>query len=329
MGDAPDTRTVTSAAAIGCGVIGAGWVARLRLRGVDVRAYDPAPIAEQVLAEVHDNALRAWRLLGLEPPTESIGSLTFCSSIEEACDGAEFVVESVPERLDLKHATLSEIDRCAQPSALIASSTSGFMPSVLAEPLMHPERLVVGHPFNPVYLLPLVEVVAGAKTSDATVERATELYRSLGMHPLRVRAEIDAHIADRLLEAVWREALWLVNDGIATTEEIDDAIRYGFGLRWAQMGLFETYRIAGGLGGMRHFIAQFGECLSWPWTKLMDTPELTDELIDTIATQSDAQSGAYDVRELERIRDANVAAILLALEQNNWGAGRTIAALRS
>jgi carnitine 3-dehydrogenase len=326
MGDRPD---ITTAAAIGCGVIGAGWVARLRLRGVDVRAYDPAPIAEQVLAEVHDNALRAWRLLDLEPSVDSIGSLTMCSSIADACADGEFVVESVPERVDLKHATLSEIDRCAESSALIASSTSGFMPSVLAEPLTHPERLVVGHPFNPVYLLPLVEVVAGAKTSDATVEEAIALYRSLGMHPLRVRAEIDAHIADRLLEAVWREALWLVNDGIATTEEIDDAIRYGFGLRWAQMGLFETYRIAGGLGGMRHFIAQFGECLSWPWTKLMDTPELTDELIDTIAAQSDAQSGAYDVRELERIRDANVAAILLALEQNNWGAGRTIAALRS
>jgi carnitine 3-dehydrogenase len=309
-------------------VIGAGWVARLRLRGVDVRAYDPAPVAERVLAEVYDNASRAWRLLDLEPPLESIGALTLCSSIGDACAGAELVVESVPERLDLKHATLSEIDGCTEHSALIASSTSGFMPSVLAEPLTHPERLVVGHPFNPVYLLPLVEVVAGTKTSEEAVERAMALYRSLGMHPLRVRAEIDAHIADRLLEAVWREALWLVNDGIATTEEIDDAIRYGFGLRWAQMGLFETYRIAGGLGGMRHFIAQFGECLSWPWTKLMDTPELTDELIDTIADQSDAQSGAYDVRELERIRDANVAAILLALEQNNWGAGRTIAALR-
>ena len=325
MGDGPD---ITTAAAVGCGVIGAGWVARLRLRGVDVRAYDPAPVAERVLAEVYDNALRAWRLLDLEPPPESIGALTICPSIGDACAGAELVVESVPERLDLKHATLSEIDGCAEPSALIASSTSGFMPSVLAEPLTRPERLVVGHPFNPVYLLPLVEVVAGATTSEATVEQAMALYRSLGMHPLRVRAEIDAHIADRLLEAVWREALWLVNDGIATTEEIDDAIRYGFGLRWAQMGLFETYRIAGGLGGMRHFIAQFGECLSWPWTKLMDTPELTDELIDTIADQSDAQSGAYDVRELERIRDANVAAILLALEQNNWGAGRTIAALR-
>ena len=325
MGDAPQ---ITTAAAIGCGVIGAGWVARLRLRGVDVRAYDPVPVAEQVLAEVHDNALRAWRLLDLEPSAGSVGSLTMCASIADACSEAELVVESVPERLDLKHATLAEIDRSTAPSTLIASSTSGFMPSVLAEPLVHPERLIVGHPFNPVYLLPLVEVVGGAKTSEEVVERAIELYRSLGMHPLRVRAEIDAHIADRLLEAVWREALWLVNDGIATTEEIDDAIRYGFGLRWAQMGLFETYRIAGGLGGMRHFIAQFGECLSWPWTKLMDTPELSDELIDTIATQSDAQSGAYDVRQLERIRDANVAAILLALEQNDWGAGRTIAALR-
>jgi len=326
MGDAP---SVKSAAVIGCGVIGAGWAARLRLRGVDVRAYDPAPVASQVLAEVHDNALRAWKLLDLEPAGDSIGSLTMCPSIAEACEGVEFVVESVPERLDLKRATLTEIDRATDPSALIASSTSGFMPSVLAEPLTYPERLVVGHPFNPVYLLPLVEVVAGAKTSDDHVERAMALYAALGMHPLRVRAEIDAHIADRLLEAVWREALWLVNDGIATTEEIDDAIRYGFGLRWAQMGLFETYRIAGGLGGMRHFISQFGECLSWPWTKLMDTPELTDELIDTIAGQSDAQSGAYDVRELERIRDANVAAILLALEQNQWGAGRTIAALRA
>jgi carnitine 3-dehydrogenase len=281
-----------------------------------------------VLAEVFDNAARAWRLLDLEPSHDSIGSLVICASIAEACAGAELVVESVPERLDLKHATLTQIDGSTDPSALIASSTSGFMPSVLAEPLAHPERLVVGHPFNPVYLLPLVEVVAGAKTSDASVGRAMALYSALGMHPLRVRTEIDAHIADRLLEAVWREALWLINDGIATTEEIDDAIRYGFGLRWAQMGLFETYRIAGGLGGMRHFIAQFGECLSWPWTKLMDTPELTDELIDTIAAQSDAQSGGYDVRELERIRDANVAAILLALEHNHWGAGRTIAALR-
>jgi carnitine 3-dehydrogenase len=321
--------SVTRAAAVGCGVIGAGWIARLRLSGIDVSAYDPAPTALDVITEVHENALLAWSELDLAPATEAIGSLTMCSSIDAAVAEADFIVESVPERLDLKHATLSAIDAASIPTAIIASSTSGFKPSVLAEPLAHPGRLVVGHPFNPVYLLPLVEVVGGVETTDDVIECAMGLYRSLGMHPLRVRAEIDAHIADRLLEAVWREALWLVNDGIATTEEIDDAIRYGFGLRWAQMGLFETYRIAGGLGGMRHFIGQFGECLSWPWTKLMDVPELTDELIDTIASQSDEQSGHLEVRELERIRDRNVAAMLLALERNDWGAGRTVAEMRN
>ncbi len=317
-----------SAAAVGCGVIGAGWIARLRLNGVDVCAYDPSPSAARIIETVHLNATLAWRELGLEPAAADVGSLSMATSIEEAVAGAEFVVESVPERIDLKHATLAEIDRATPVGTIIASSTSGFRPSQLAEPLRHPERLIVGHPFNPVYLLPLVEVVGGTQTDDEVIERALAIYRSLGMHPLLVRAEIDAHIADRLLEAVWREALWLVNDGIATTEEIDDAIRFGFGLRWAQMGLFETYRIAGGEGGMRHFIGQFGEALSWPWTKLMDVPELTDDLIDTIARQSDEQSGHLDIRELEQIRDRNVAAILLALERNAWGAGTTIAAMR-
>ncbi|MDW3214041.1 MAG: 3-hydroxyacyl-CoA dehydrogenase NAD-binding domain-containing protein [Ilumatobacteraceae bacterium] len=324
MAEAPVER----AAAIGCGVIGAGWIARLRLNGVDVDAFDPSPDATRIIATVHDNALLSWRELDLEPASDAIGSLTMHDSIDRAVASAELIVESVPERLDLKHATLAAIDHAAPVGSVIASSTSGFRPSRLAEPLAHPERLVVGHPFNPVYLLPLVEVVGGRLTDPSVIERAMSTYRSLGMHPLHVRSEIDAHIADRLLEAVWREALWLVNDGIATTEEIDDAIRYGFGLRWAQMGLFETYRIAGGEGGMRHFISQFGECLSWPWTKLMDVPELTDELIDTIATQSDEQSGHHDIRDLERIRDRNVAAMLLALERNGWGAGQTIAAMR-
>jgi carnitine 3-dehydrogenase len=249
-------------------------------------------------------------------------------SIALAVGAAELVVESVPERLDLKRATLAEIDVAARPDAIVASSTSGFRPSTLAVSADRPDRVIVGHPFNPVYLLPLVEVVGGEHTAAWAIERAMAMYRSLGMHPLHVRSEIDAHIADRLLEAVWREALWLVNDGVATTAEIDDAIRFGFGLRWAQMGLFETYRIAGGEGGMRHFIAQFGDALSWPWTKLTDVPELTDELIDTIATQSDEQSGHLGIRELERIRDTNVAAMLLALERNHWGAGQVVATMR-
>jgi carnitine 3-dehydrogenase len=315
------------AAAVGCGVIGAAWVARMRLRGVDVCVYDPSPSAADLVEAVGADAIAAWNDLGI--PTGSFGSLTMCESIADAVTGAEWIQESVPERLDIKHHTLAQIDRAAPADALVASSTSGFKPSDLATAMRHPERLVVAHPFNPVYLLPLVEVVGGERTSLGTIDRAMATYRSVGMHPLHVRVEIDAFIADRLLEAVWREALWLVNDGVATTEEIDDAIRYGFGLRWAQMGTFETYRIAGGEGGMRHFMEQFGPALKWPWTKLMDTPALTDELIDRIAQQSDDQAAGRSIRDLARERDRNLVAILKALESVDSGAGRTLAALRA
>jgi carnitine 3-dehydrogenase len=320
---------LATAAVIGCGVIGAGWAARLRLSGVDVRVYDPSPNAPSGLVDTHRQATLAWRDLEVAPTDDAVGSLTISPSIADACDGVELAIESVSERLDLKHATLTQIDSAAEPSTVIASSTSGFRPSVLAAPLAHPHRFVVAHPFNPVYLLPLVEVVAGERTDEAVVERALGFFRSIGMHPLRVRAEVDAHIADRLLEAMWREALWLVNDGVATTGEIDDVVRYGFGLRFAQMGVFETYRIAGGEGGMRQFISQFGEHLCSPWTRLVDVPELTDELIDTIAHQSDEQSGAYGPRELERIRDRNLVGILRALEANDWGAGTVTARMRA
>ena len=313
----------TKVAAVGCGVIGSGWASRFALHGVDVTIADPSPDAERIAAEVHANAVHAWGELGL--PTDRQGTLTIAASIDDAVADAEFIQESVPERLPLKRSVLADIEAAATPDALIASSTSGFKPTDLQAEMSHPERLVVGHPFNPVYLLPLVEVVGGERTSLGAVDRAMEIYRAAGMKPLHVRVEIDAFIADRFLEAVWREALWMINDGVATTEEIDDAIRYGFGLRWAQMGLFETYRVAGGEAGMRHFIAQFGEALSWPWTKLMDVPELTDELIDAVADQSDAQSGHLSIRELERIRDDNLAAILLALEGKRWGAGATLA----
>ena len=156
---------------------------------------------------------------------------------------------------------------------------------------------------------------------QAHCDPAADILRQMGMYPLRVRKEIDAHIADRFLEAVWREALWLIKDGVATTEEIDNAIRYGFGIRWAQMGLFETYRVAGGEAGMRHFMAQFGPALKWPWTKLMDVPEFTDELVDLISDQSDAQSGMHSIRDLERIRDNNLVGMMRALKAQNWGAG--------
>ncbi|MBI5089005.1 MAG: thioesterase family protein, partial [Actinobacteria bacterium] len=181
-----------------------------------------------------------------------------------------------------------------------------------------------GHPFNPVYLLPLVEVCGGSLTSAAAADRAAEVYASIGMRPLRLRKEIDGFVADRLLEALWREALWMVNDGVATAAEIDDAIRFGAGLRWSFMGTFLVYRIAGGEAGMRHFMAQFGPTLQWPWTKLMDVPELTDELLDTIVDQSDAQAGTATIRELEVLRDDCLIAVMQGLRTVGYGAGEVL-----
>ncbi len=314
---------ITRAAILGGGVIGGGWLARLIENGVEVRVYDPDPQAKRKLGDVLANADRAYAKLTLAP-RNSKADWRLAGSVAEAVEGADLIVEAVPERIDLKHRVYAELE-AANTHGIVASSTSGYKPTELQAQMAQPGRLIVAHPFNPVYLLPLVEIVGGKKTDDAVVERAMAFYRTLGMKPVRLRKEIDAFIADRFLEAVWREGLWLIKDGIGTTEEIDDCIRFGFGLRWAQMGLFETYRLAGGEQGMRHFIEQFGPCLSWPWTKLTDVPELTDELIDTIASQSDAQSGARSIRELERIRDDNLVAIMQALKANDWGAGQVLA----
>ncbi len=308
------------AAIVGGGVIGGGWVARFSLHGWDVQVFDPDPQAERKIGELLDNARASLPKLA-DVAMPNAGKLTLHADLAEAVKGASWIVEAVPERLDLKHKVYAQIQSAAIPGAIIGSSTSGFKPSALQQGAKNPGQILVAHPFNPVYLLPLVEVVPSPANSADVIAKAKEILTSIGMKPLHVRKEIDAHIADRFLEAVWREALWLVKDGIATTEDIDDAIRFGFGLRWAQMGLFETYRVAGGEAGMAHFIAQFGPCLQWPWTKLMDVPELTDELVKTIADQSDAQSGMHSIRELERIRDDNLVGMMRALKERNWGAG--------
>ncbi|NNL17929.1 MAG: carnitine 3-dehydrogenase, partial [Boseongicola sp.] len=310
------------AAIIGGGVIGGGWAARFLLNGWDVVVFDPDPEAERKIGEVLAQARWALPML-YDRALPSEGQLTFVNTLDEAVTGADYIQESVPERLDLKHSVYAGIE-AANATAPIGSSTSGFKPSELREGLATGGRLFVAHPFNPVYLLPLIEVVPGEGADAKAVAAAREVLTSVGLYPLEVKKEIDAHIADRFLEAVWREALWLVKDGVATTQEIDDAIRYGFGLRWAQMGLFETYRIAGGEGGMAHFIAQFGPCLEWPWTRLMDVPELTDELIQTISDQSDAQSGHMSIRELERLRDTNLISMMRALRARGSAAGGLI-----
>ena len=311
------------ASVIGGGVIGAGWAARLLLNGHDVTVYDPHPDIARTVGEMLANARRAYAKFTLAPLPE--GTLRFAASIAEAVAGAAFIQESAPERLDLKQRLLAEIDAHAAPDALICSSTSGLLPSELQRDMRHPGRFTVGHPFNPVYLLPLVEICPGAATDPTTVTRAMDFYAALGMKPLHVRKEIDGFIADRLLEALWREALWLVHDGVATTAEIDDAIRYGAGLRWAFMGTFLIYRLAGGEAGMRHFMAQFGPALKLPWTKLMDVPELTEALIDKVTEQSDAQAAGATHRALERKRDDCLVAVLQALKAQDFGAGTVLA----
>ncbi len=311
-------------ALVGGGVIGAGWAARFVLNGRDVVLYDPSDDAAQRCQRIIEQAERAFAQL-TTAPLPPRGRFRQAEHIEEALGNAVWVQESVPEREDLKQRVLGQLAMLLPDETPIASSTSGLLPSSLQARLRCPERFFVAHPFHPVYLLPLVELVGGEHTSKVLLRRAKKFYESFGMKGLIVRKEIDAFIADRLLESVWREALWLVKDGVATTEEIDDAIRYGFGLRWAQMGIFETYRVAGGDGGFRHFLAQFAPSLLLPWSRLVDVPQWSDDLQKVIVDQSDAQARGRSTIELERIRDGNLAGIINALKGENWGAGALLA----
>jgi carnitine 3-dehydrogenase len=202
------------------------------------------------------------------------------------------------------------------------------MPSDLQCDMVAPERLLVGHPFNPVYLLPLVELVGGRQTSDAALDAAARFYGEIGMHPLRVRHEIPGHLTDRLQEALWREILHMVNEDVATTGELDDSIVYGPGLRWAIMGTNLIYHLAGGESGMRHMLHQFGPCLKWPWTRL-EAPELSEALIDKMVAGTQAQAAGRSIRDLERLRDDCLVAIQQALRQYNVGAGATLRAVEA
>ncbi|HMO71757.1 MAG TPA: carnitine 3-dehydrogenase [Paracoccaceae bacterium] len=309
-------------AIVGGGGIGGGWTARFLLNGWDVSVYDPGPTAQANVAAMLANARLAVPALS-DGPMPPQGRLSFAGTLAEALDGADYVQESVSERLEIKHSVYAQMQR-SHPDLLIGSSTSGYKAVDLQRGAAAPGNIIVAHPFTPVYLLPLCEISASAANSAATIARTRDIVTEVGMFPLVMRKEIDAFIGSRFLEAVWREALWMLKDGVATTEEIDDAIRMSFGLRWAQMGLFENYRIAGGEAGMRHFMAQFGPALKWPWTRLTDVPEFNDELVDLVAGQSDAQSGHMHIRDLERLRDRNLVGILRSLKDRNVGAGRIL-----
>ncbi len=308
---------------VGTGVIGAGWAVRALSRGWDVVASDPAPGAEDRL---HASIERAWpsvRKIGLYPGADP-GRVTFVASPEEVGEQADFVQESAPENVGLKQRVLRAIDATAGPEVIIGSSTSGLLPSELQDGMRHPERMVVGHPFNPVYLLPLVEVLGGAKTSPDVVERALIVYDDLDMYALHVRTEVDGFLADRLQEALWREILHMISENVATTGELDDSIVYGPGIRWAAMGTNLIYHLAGGEAGMRHMLEQFGPALEWPWTKLV-APPLTDTLIDRMVEGTQAQAAGRSIAELERLRDDSLISVMYSLRESKLGAGAIIA----
>ncbi|MDA9535760.1 hypothetical protein ACM41_05620 [Bradyrhizobium sp. CCBAU 21362] len=307
---------------MGGGVIGGGWAARFVLNGVDVRLYDPAPGALDRVQQQLANARRAFRQLTLVPlPPE--GALTMSESIADAVDGVEIVLESAPERLDLKQPLLAAASQAAAPGVLICSSTSGLRPSLLAAGVKHPERLLVAHPFNPVYLLPLVELCGSPSATPGALKRAAEIFQSVGMHPLVMRKEVDGFIANRLQEAMWREALWLVHDDLATVDQVDDAIRYSFGLRRAVIG---PYSLGGGGAGMRQNMEKWGPVqLKQPWSRLTDVPELTEAFVNKLVEQSEVRAGNLPVPEFEQKRDDCMVALLKGLRAQGYGAGETVA----
>jgi carnitine 3-dehydrogenase len=318
-------RRVRTLGLLGTGVIGGGWAARALHFGVDVLAADVKPEMEAWIRGAVANAEGALARLTFAPLPPK-GRLSFTTDLNAMARQADFIQENIPEQLELKQRVLAEVSRHAPADVAIASSTSGLMPSELQRDLEFPERFLVAHPFNPVYLLPLVELVGGKATAEGAIEAASRFYTHIGMHPLRVRREVPGHLTDRLQEALWRELLHMVNDGVATTGELDDSIVYGPGLRWAGMGTNLIYHLAGGETGMRHMLRQFGPCLKWPWTRL-EAPELTEGLIDRMVEGTQAQAGGRSIRDLERLRDEYLVAIQQVLRQFDIGAGATLRAL--
>ena len=308
---------------IGTGVIGAGWAARFIASGHHVQAYDPSPRSLIKLKTDVKKALISLSKIGLHK-NASIKNLTYHNNLKDALKDTSFVQENAPEKEKLKTSLLKEIDQLLDKEILIASSSSGLLPTKIQSKCKFPNRVLIGHPFNPVYLLPLVEIVKGKKTSQQSALKLKKIYESIGMKPLMVRKEIEGYISDRLQEALWRESLHLIKDGIASTEEIDDAIVYGPGLRWAFMGVCLTFHLAGGEEGMKHMLEQFGPALKLPWTKLK-APELNKKLKGRMISGTKKQAGKFSINDLEKQRDLFLIEIMKTLNNNhknmfpNWG----------
>ncbi|WP_103510365.1 3-hydroxyacyl-CoA dehydrogenase NAD-binding domain-containing protein [Streptomyces sp. SM13] len=302
-----DVRRV---ACVGAGVIGGGWAAHFLARGYDVTAWDPAPDAADRLRRLVAAAWPALEQLGLADGA-SQDRLTVTATLEEAVAEAQFVQESAPEKLDLKRDLLARLDAAAPAGTVIASSTSGYPMTDMQTEAADPGRLVVGHPFNPPYLIPLVEVVGGDRTAPAAVDWASRFYAVAGKSVITMDREVPGFIANRLQEALWREALHMVANGEATVQEIDASITEGPGLRWAVMGPMLTFALAGGEGGMAHMLDHFGPSLKSPWTRL-EAPELDRALYEAVVAGCEEAADGRSIADLVAERDRGVIDVLRA-----------------
>ena len=306
-------KQIKRVAVIGTGVIGASWAALFLAKGLHVRATDPAPNAEDALRKFISEAWPALEQLGLEPGA-SQSNLTFHVDMKAAVADADFVQENGPERMDFKQKLYGELDELLAPDAIIASSSSGLKVSDIQEGCKnHPERCVLGHPFNPPHIIPLVEIVGGKKTSEETIERAIAFYRDLGKRPVRLNKEVPGHVANRLAAALYREVLYLVSQDVISVSDIDDAVSWGPGLRWGVMGPNMLYKLGGGAGGMKHFFEQFAGPMTTLWSSL-GNPEITPELAQNVASGVDVEVGSNTIEELSAQRD-NALLGLLALRK--------------
>jgi carnitine 3-dehydrogenase len=298
---------------VGAGVIGGGWALHYLRMGLDVHVYDPAPAARADLLRMREAIWPLMERIGLRDGA-SPDRLVLADDLASAVGDADLVQENAPEDAEIKRKVLADIDGATRPDIVIASSTSGFAMTLLQADCANPGRCVVGHPFNPPYLIPLVEVVGGERTDPAAVNWLTAFYAAAGKRPLKLDRELPGFVGNRLQEALWREALHMVAAGEATVEEIDESIAYGPGLRWALMGPCLTFHLAGGPKGMAHMLDHFGAALLEPWTRLT-APPLTTELRQRMIDGCEREAAGRSVADLERLRDDFLAELLPLVER--------------
>ena len=292
---------IKKVAIIGTGVIGTGWIIRCLVHNKIVYAYDKdLKLKKNLVAEIK----RAWPYVKklFNKKKLNFKNFKYFTSIKKALRNADFIQECASENYALKTKLMSTISRYAKSSAIISSSSSGLLPTKIYSKCKNPDRAMIGHPFNPVYLLPAVEIVPGKKTSRKYLNKAKNFYKSMSMNPIMVKHELPGYLSDRLQEALWREGLHIIDEGHATTEDLDRAIEDGPGLRWSLMGTFLTFHVAGGKAGMRHMLEQFGPALKLPWTKLK-APKLSNKLINRLVEGTKKQSKGKSVIKISNIRD--------------------------